>query len=55
MGEIDIPMPIVVNGVLVLDAFAAIFLEGYVMVQPALHPSLDGLGELERTQSLHLA
>lgn len=55
MGEIDIFMSIVVNRVLILDALASIFLKGYVVVESALHPTLDGFGKLKRTQSLHLA
>lgn len=55
VAEIDIFIPIVVNGVLILDAATAIFLKGYVVVESSLHPPLDGLGELKGTQSLHLA
>lgn len=55
MGEIDVIVAIVLNRVLILDAATAILLKGYVVVQSALHPPLDGLGELKRTQPLHLA
>jgi hypothetical protein len=55
VGEIDVIVAIVLNRVLILDAATAILLKGYVVVQSALHPPLDGLGELKRTQPLHLA
>lgn len=55
VGEVDVLVAVVVDGVLVYDALAAVFFKGDVVVESPLHPSLDGLGEFEGTQSLHLA
>jgi hypothetical protein len=52
VGEVEVLVAVVVDGVLVVDAAHLVLLEGQVVVQTLLHSSLDRVLVLEGAQAL---